>query len=174
MELLPVDTLILPADAADENGLRDKILACAERHGTKVISLERDAEARAGRIAAKLYKLSGDGDENERCLAVRLSIGDTDLLTTADAPKKLERELADREDLSGIEILVAGHHGSKYAGSKELLRELGGGLAVVSVGYNTYGHPAQETLDALEKYGYDVMRTDLNGTVEIRLENSHG
>ena len=174
MELLPVDTLLLPADAADENGLRDKILACAERHGTKVVSLERDAEVRAGRIAAKLYKLSGGGDENERCLAVRLSIGDTDLLTTADAPKKLERELADREDLSGIEILVAGHHGSKYAGSKELLRELGGGLAVVSVGYNTYGHPAQETLDALEKYGYDVMRTDLNGTVEIRLENSHG
>ena len=174
MELLPVDTLILPADAADENGLREKILACAGRHGTKVVQIERDTGARVGRIAAQFFKLSGSGDENERCLAVRLSIGDADLLTTADAPKKLERELVEREDLSGVEILVAGHHGSKYASSKELLKEADGELAVVSVGYNTYGHPAQETLDALERYGYNIMRTDRDGTVEIRLENSHG
>ena len=174
MELLPVDTLVLPADAEDENGLRGKILSCAERHGTRVVSVERDAEASAGRINAKLYRLAEDGGENERGLAVRLTIGETDLLTTADAPKRLERALAAREDLSGVEILVAGHHGSKYASSKELLREAGGELAAVSVGYNTYGHPAQETLDALEACGYHVMRTDRDGTVEMRLENNNG
>ena len=174
MELLPVDTLMLPADAEDEGGLRDRILACAERHGTKVVNVEHDTEARVGRIAAKLYKLTDSGDENERCLCVKLSIGETDLLTTADAPKKLERALAAQEDLSGIEILVAGHHGSKYAGAKELLEEAGGKLAVVSVGYNTYGHPAQESLDTLAQYGYRVMRTDTDGTVEIHLEKNHG
>ena len=57
---------------------------------------------------------------------------------------------------------------------RELLEEAGGGLAVVSVGYNTYGHPAEETLSLLEKYGFQVMRTDEEGTVEICLEREHG
>ena len=45
---------------------------------------------------------------------------------------------------------------------------------MISVGYNTYGHPAQETLDALRENGYKILRTDENGTVELRLENDHG
>ena len=64
--------------------------------------------------------------------------------------------------------------GSRYASSGDLLEEAGGGLAVVSVGYNTYGHPAQETLDTLGQHGYQIMRTDEDGTVEIRMEREHG
>ncbi|MFQ9915297.1 MAG: hypothetical protein ACLRWQ_01775 [Flavonifractor plautii] len=45
------------------------------------------------------------------------------------------------------ELLVAGHHGSKYATSEELLLATTPELAVISVGYNTYGHPAR-TLEA--------------------------
>ena len=40
---------------------------------------------------------------------------------------------------------------------------------MISTGYNTFGHPTQEVLDRLEAYGYEIFRTDLNGTVEIRL-----
>ena len=40
--------------------------------------------------------------------------------------------------------------------------------AVISVGYNTYGHPAPETLDRLEQAGCTVWRTDLRGTITIR------
>ena len=46
MEMLPVDTLILPADADDEGNLRDRILACAERHGTRV-ELDRQCAVQA-------------------------------------------------------------------------------------------------------------------------------
>ena len=103
-----------------------------------------------------------------------LCVGETRLLVTADASKKLERKLVQQEDLSGTDILVVGHHGSKYASAPELLEEAGGRLAVISVGYNNYGHPAQETLDALREHGYEVMRTDEDGTVEIRLEKNNG
>ena len=40
--------------------------------------------------------------------------------------------------------------------------------AVISVGYNSYGHPAPETLDRLEQAGCAVWRTDLQGTVTVR------
>ena len=174
MEMLPVDTLILPANADDSGGLYESILSCAERHGTRVILAGNDMEAETGGISAKIFRLADDGGENERCLMVRLTVGGNELLVTADAPKKLERALVQREDLSGTDILIVGHHGSKYASGRELLKEAGGGLAVISVGYNTYGHPAQATLEALEKYGYQIRRTDEDGTVEICLEKENG
>ena len=86
----------------------------------------------------------------------------------------MERELAAQAELEKTDILIVGHHGSKYASSDELLKEVGGGLAVISVGYNNYGHPAPETLEALDACGYQVKRTDVDGTVEIRLEREHG
>ena len=39
--------------------------------------------------------------------------------------------------------------------------------AVVSCGYNTYGHPAPETLLRLDGAGCDIYRTDLQGNVTI-------
>lgn len=174
MEMLPVDTLILPADGEDDDNLRDSILACAARHGTRVELIDGNAQLRCGRLDAMLYKLSDDGDVNERCLMIDLAVGGRHLLVTADAPKAMERELAAQADLEDTDILIVGHHGSKYASSDELLKEVGGGLAVISVGYNNYGHPAPETLEALDACGYQVKRTDVDGTVEIRLEREHG
>ena len=174
MEMLPVDTLILPADADDSGSLYAGILSCADRHGTRVVIVENNTTASVGGIDVRIYKPADDGDENERCLMLSIQNGGTELLVTADASKKQERALVRREDLSDTDILVVGHHGSRYASSGELLEEAGGGLAVVSVGYNTYGHPAQETLDALGKHGYRIMRTDEDGTVEIRMEREHG
>ena len=42
--------------------------------------------------------------------------------------------------------------------------------AVLSVGYNTYGHPADETLERLAAAGCEIYRTDWMGTVRITAE----
>ena len=39
--------------------------------------------------------------------------------------------------------------------------------AAVSVGYNTYGHPAQETLDRLSAMNTECYRTDQMGSVTL-------
>ena len=174
MEMLPVKRLILPADTEENNEFSDAIMACAARHGTEVLPLADNADMDCGRIRLRLYKLASGKSRNERSLMASMRLGETELLVTADAPKKLERELVKQEDLSGTDILIVGHHGSKNASTPELLEEVSGRLAVISVGYNTYGHPAQQTLDALEEYGYTVKRTDVDGTMEFRLENSNG
>lgn len=174
MEMLPVDTLILPANADEEGNVRENILASSQKHGTKVELIDGNAWASCGRLSAQIFKPNVDGDINERCLMIDLSVGEKHLLVTADAPKKLERILAESQELEATDILVVGHHGSKYASSDELLREVGGGLAIISVGYNTFGHPAPETLEALEAYGFEIKRTDRDGTLEICLEREHG
>ena len=174
METVPVERVILPAQGEDHTELFDKILACCTRHGTELLETGRDAEETCGRIALRLYDVPPAGKNDVHSLMVRATIGDTDLLVTGDATRKQERAVLDRADFTGTELLIAGHHGSKNAASEELLEEAGGSLAIVSVGYNNYGHPAPETLSRLAAYGYSVRRTDGEGTVEIPLERCHG
>ena len=64
---------------------------------------------------------------------------------------------------------MAGHHGSKYSTTEELLEAVRPEVAVISVGKsNSYGHPAPETLERLDRAGAELYRTDLQGTVVIR------
>ena len=94
-----------------------------------------------------------------------VSIGDYDMLVTGDVEKVVERELVREHELSGTELLIVPHHGSKYSTSDELLSALEPETAVISTGYNRYGHPTQETLDMLEKYKVSVLRTDKLGSI---------
>lgn len=72
-------------------------------------------------------------------------------------------------DLPELEVLVVGHHGSRYSTSEELLEKTSPEIAVISVeAGNRYGHPAQETLDRLEEAGCVILRTDQDGTIIIR------
>ena len=103
-------------------------------------------------------------------MVLRISRGDFDTLVTGDLPTKVENELAETEDLSGTELLIVGHHGSAHASGNVLLDELGAQTAVVSCGYNSYGHPAQETLSRLQAHDITICRTDRDGTVTVRLE----
>lgn len=79
----------------------------------------------------------------------------------------VEHRLVKYGNLPDIELLVAGHHGSKYSTSEELLLETQPETAVISTGYNTYGHPAPETLERLAAAGCDIYRTDWSGTVTV-------
>ena len=73
------------------------------------------------------------------------------------------------EDIPDLDVLIVGHHGSKNATCQELLLATMPETAIISVGENNaYGHPAQETLDRLIKFGCVIYRTDLHGTIIYR------
>jgi competence protein ComEC len=85
------------------------------------------------------------------------------MLLTADA----EAELVP-VDPGPVDVLKVAHHGSEDAGLQDLLSQAVPRLAVISVGAeNSYGHPAPETLAALDDHGIAVARTDLVGPVQI-------
>ena len=174
METLPVKTLLLRANADDSDGLYSSILACARKNGTRVVELSEPSLVRAGDLSMDVFCLPGGQDENERCLMAMLHAGVLEVLVTADASDKMERSLTAAEDLSEADVLIVSHHGSRYASCDELLREVRGRTAVISTGYNRFGHPADETLDRLAEYGYTIQRTDRDGTIEIRQGEAHG
>ena len=169
MELVDVGTLLLPMDAEDQEGLLEDILRSAERHGVEVCRVDRDSSVHVGDISMEVLVPEGDDSANESCLAAVLSMGELDALIPSDSYAKQEQELLGRLDPSDIELLVVGHHGSKYSSSGEFLGGLAAQYAVISTGYNSYGHPTQEVLERLAENGYNVFRTDEDGTVEIRM-----
>ena len=169
LEKTDVKKLILPENVSDVDGCLDEILDSAERHRVEVILTDSDMKTDIGNIALEIFAPREKGGVNERCLMCRVGAAEREMLITADAPISAENELAEKADLSGTEYLIAGHHGSRYSCGGKLLKALCGETAIISVGYNTYGHPTDETLARLSAYGYNIFRTDLNGTVEIRI-----
>jgi competence protein ComEC len=106
---------------------------------------------------------------NESSLCVLFQTKNCDILLTGDRSAAGELELLERMDLPRLEVLVAGHHGSKHSTSQALLDATQPQVVVISVGANNgYGHPAQELLDRLAELGCTVFRTDLDGTILIR------
>jgi len=87
------------------------------------------------------------------------------MLLTGDA----EAELAPVNP-GPVDVLKVAHHGSEDAGLPRLLDLLRPQAAVISVGEdNTYGHPTPATLEALTEHRVPVLRTDLNGDVQIEI-----
>ena len=169
MELIRVRRIVMPADPNDDDGLLEPILAAAKKHGTEIVYLDKDRVSYVGAIRLELFAPGEAGDANERCLTMKISLGDYDMLVTGDINMSAERELIAAHELKDLELLIVGHHGSRYSSCGDLLGSIGADTAVVSVGYNTFGHPTYETLERLAAYGYTVYRTDLNDTVEIRI-----
>jgi beta-lactamase superfamily II metal-dependent hydrolase len=107
------------------------------------------------------------GDTNGDSIVLRLSCGSVDVLLTGDANAASEAGmLADPSLNLDVEVLKVGHHGSSTSTTNAFLDAVTPADAVISVGAgNSYGHPAQDTLDRLAAHGTTVYRTDLNGTV---------
>lgn len=170
MEEVEVKKLILPADASDDDGLLDEIISAADRHGTQIEYISSDRLEAVGDIELDIYAPHGVGDANERGILMTVSIGEYDMLVTGDASKSVENRLMQEHELSDIELLIVGHHGSRYSSGGEFLQTVSADTAIISVGYNTYGHPTYEVLERLAACGYNIYRTDLNGTVTIEVK----
>ena len=166
LERMEVGLLVLP-DVERSDPLRRTILDLAEEKGVDTLLLTERADLTLGNGSLTVYPPLGGGDANEEGLSVLCTAGEFDALITGDMDQVIEGRLIKYGDLPDIELLVAGHHGSKYSTSEELLLAARPELAVISVGYNTYGHPAPETLERLAAAGCEIYRTDWSGTVTI-------
>jgi competence protein ComEC len=168
LERLPVRSVALPDPSIDGGPLTETILSLADRKGIELIVVEEALSVTAAGLGIRLYEPLGSAGENERGLAVLCQSGSYEALITGDMSAAGERRLIETFDLPDIELLVAGHHGSKHSTADELLAALRPEIAVISVGYNSYGHPSEETLRRLAANGSTVYRTDINGSITIK------
>ena len=177
LEYLPVKEIAISAYAKDEDGQLDSIRKAASAHGTPITWLTEEAEAVLGAFSVRMFTPITEGDANACCVISVVSVGECDLLVTGDAPQAAEKLLPDLTDLPAIDFLAVGHHGSRTSTSEELMKYMEkNAKAVISVGYNAYGHPAAETLQTLRSALMDenIYRTDRDGTVQFTIEDCYG
>jgi competence protein ComEC len=109
-------------------------------------------------------------DLNEDSVVLLVEYRNFRALLTGDAGFPVERQLHGR--VGHVDVLKAGHHGSRTATGEEWLSELAPDAVVVSVGRNRYGHPAPPTLARIAAARAALWRTDREGTITVRTDGT--
>ena len=114
---------------------------------------------------------SESGDDNDRSLinifetpyGTVLFTGDSGVNSFEDLKKKMPQN---------VEILKVAHHGAKGTVSEEYLQCIKPKIAIISTGFNIYGHPNDETIDLLKKHNVKILRTDVDNAVKAVLDKN--
>ena len=160
-----VDTIYLP-DCVDPNGY-SAVFSAYESGNVEWVTDQSTISW--GDMTISMYASQKGKTDNESGLCVLFQTENCDILITGDRSIAGEQELLSKVSLPELELLVVGHHGSRYSTGQALLDQTKPQTAIISVSaYNPYGHPADQVLARLEACGCVIYRTDRDGTVIFR------
>jgi competence protein ComEC len=110
--------------------------------------------------------------ENNSSVVLRVQIGRRVVLLTGDIERESESELADR--VGHADILKIAHHGSRSSSTAPFLAAVSPKVGLISCGRrNLFGHPHSDVLRALRERGVRVLRTDVNGSIDLEFDGDH-
>lgn len=158
----------------ESTDISDSILKTCYDNDTEIYYVVENTAVQMDTLSLELFAPIGSEDENERGLIILGDYGEFEFLVTGDAGSGTEKQFASFYPIGDIELLVVGHHGSKYSTSEYLLDAVTPDTAFISVGLNSYGHPTGEVLQRLAERDIAVLRTDLNGNITVMVGTDNG
>ena len=149
----------------------EKLSQLAKEAGISVKQVKEGDCLKAGKlemqIVAPLENASGI-NVNEDGMVLQVKYGEFTGLLTGDMGEETEQKLLEMGDLEDVDFLKVGHHGSHYSTSQQFLDKIKPEYAIISCSStNTYGHPAPEIVERLEKAGCKVGFTMKSGAVTV-------
>ena len=121
----------------------------------------------------KLYFLQTKeyDNENDNSNVIYTKLDGYKFMFMGDAGIDKEKDILDKYNLSNVDVLKVGHHGSKTSSSKKFIDETNPKYGVISVGKNNrYGHPNKEVLNTLSNS--KIYRTDEDGSIMFKIKNN--
>lgn len=121
----------------------------------------------------KLYFLNTKeyDNENDNSNVIYTELYGYKFMFMGDAGVGKEKDILNKYNLSNIDVLKVGHHGSKTSSSKSFINETNPKYSIISVGKNNrYGHPNKEVLNNLENS--KIYRTDQVGSIMFKIKNN--
>jgi competence protein ComEC len=111
-------------------------------------------------------------NQNSDSMVLRVEADGSSILFTGDIEQEAEEDLVFLGDSLQSDVLKVPHHGSRTSIFGSFIEAVKPGLAVISVGRNNYfHHPHISALDTYQDSGIRVLRTDLDGAVEVYFIN---
>ena len=121
----------------------------------------------------KLYFLQAKEyeNENDNSNVIYTELNSYKFMFMGDVGVDKEKDILDKYNLSNVDVLKVGHHGSKTSSSKSFINEINPKNSIISVGKNNrYGHPNKEVLNTLENS--KIYRTDEDGSIMFKIKNN--
>ncbi len=121
----------------------------------------------------KLYFLQTKkyDNENDNSNVIYTELNGYKFMFMGDAGVEKEKDILDKYNISDIDVLKVGHHGSKTSSSEKFINSINPKYSLISVGKNNrYGHPKESVLDTLSNS--KIYRTDIDGSIEIKLNKN--
>ena len=151
------------------NDLEKELIKVLDKKNTKYYSCIKELNIDDN----KLYFLQTKeyDNENDNSSVFYFNYNNYKFLFMGDAGVDKEKDILEKYNLSDIEVLKVGHHGSKTSSSKSFINETNPKYSIISVGKNNrYGHPNKELLNNL-KYS-KIYRTDQVGSIIFKIKNN--
>ena len=121
----------------------------------------------------KLYFLQTSvyDNENDNSNVIYTELNGYKFMFMGDAGVDKEKDILDKYNISNIDVLKVGHHGSKTSSGKEFIDEINPKYSIISVGKNNrYGHPNKEVLNNLDNS--KIYRTDKQGSIMFKIKSN--
>jgi competence protein ComEC len=140
---------------------------------SQMLWLGDSARVRVGdfQIGLESPAMSPGTADNEGSLFARIEGDGASALLSGDANEETELKML-RKSGGPVEVLKAGHHGSRTSCGTVWLNSTHPNWVVISCGReNRYGHPAKQTLQRISNAKAKLARTDLEGDIVFELRN---
>ena len=137
---------------------------------TKVRTVSAGDSHRLWEVACRCSTLLGvgDGSNNDSVVLYGKLLG-KNFLFTGDLEEEGEREVMASYPNLPVDVLKAGHHGSKGSSSPAFLAHISPQIALISAGQNNrYKHPHQETIERFQAQKYDHLPHRPTGAIRFR------
>ena len=120
---------------------------------------------------SKLYFLQTKeyDNENDNSNVIYTELNGYKFMFMGDAGIEKEKDILDKYNISDIDVLKVGHHGSKTSSDKNFINEIKPKYSIISVGKNNrYGHPNKKVLNNLDVSR--IYRTDQDGSIMFKIK----
>lgn len=173
MKELEVKEILLPS-VTEPSDSELMIKQEAQKKGIHLVYVSEGSQWQNGKN--EFYILAPEknfvGERNSGSIAIFAKVGGLKWFFGGDLDQAGEEKIIEKYPDLTIDVLKAGHHGSKTSTSEKFIKQVGPRVAWISAGENNrYGHPHEEVLETLKET--IIYRTDLQGAITYRfyLEN---
>lgn len=151
--------------APHETSASAALMASLDESGVSIVEPEQGLVRQLGDLQLVVEApLRRYASPNDQSIVITVRGISRDMLLAGDIEVIAQGELGHLR----ADVLKVPHQGAATS-DPDWLRGVGAGLAVISVGPNQFGHPAEWVIEVLEASGARVLRTDQEGDIVVPL-----
>ncbi|MDN3018599.1 DNA internalization-related competence protein ComEC/Rec2 [Paenibacillus sp. BSR1-1] len=173
---IKVKQILMPS-VRDPSNTEGAIVSLAKQKGIPVIKVSKGSHWNSGEN--EFYIVSPEknfkGERNRGSISMIAQIGGVSWFFGGDLDQEGEKAIIKNYPHLKIDVLKAGHHGSRTSSAEAFIHQIKPSIALISAGeHNRFGHPHQEVLERLRAANITIYRTDIQGAITYRFYQRKG